>query len=169
MSAADQGARRQITESEAARLKNATRALGRAVGGIEAVEELTRVDQSSFARYQSLHHAQFVPVDVIADLERVAERPIVTEALAHLNGHILIAKPPTLSDPAWNGYLGQVLKDCGELSARIGEALRDHGRITTDDVHRQGLTKLAQDGMAALASLERALEQIGPIVVAISR
>ena len=87
---------RPTTEDEQKALKHVTRRCLKAAGGGNGVEALMRVDASKLSDYHSIGNmGSFMPVDVVADLERLVEYPLITEHLAQMQGYRLV---PDTSD-----------------------------------------------------------------------
>jgi len=143
---------RAVTPQEVAALKTATSALLLRIGGVEAAGTITRVKKSALADYASPHHAETsVPVDVLADLERVAHAPLVTAQLARLSGHVLV--PIGEGGGSDARAIAAVFREAGELATRWAEAIED-GEIT--EAERQGLlTELDELQRAACAAMAR--------------
>ena len=79
-------------------LKRATDAMLSGVGGQTKAAPHTRVGQSTLSSYASRHHSDaFVPIDVVADLEPLAQEregwPHVTQALCQLMGGVFVPLP----------------------------------------------------------------------------
>lgn len=152
---------RKLAGAEYQALKTAFRALAKACGGLEAAAMETRVGDTQLQRYQSPHEPEaFAPVDVIADLEREAGRPVVTRALARLAGHVLFPLPPAAGSGPWVVRLAAVAQEAGEALAGLGQALADDGEITGDEARRLGLRRLCADAIEALAEVDHALAQV---------
>lgn len=82
---------RYLPTSDYLKLKSAFRRLIKHCGGYEAASEATRVAYQTLQKYASSEHPEiFAPADVVADLEAVADNPIVSEVLARLNGFVLV-------------------------------------------------------------------------------
>lgn len=81
---------RPSTEIERAALKSATRLLLSDVGGLDASAAATRVQRSQLSDYTARHLEKFLPVDIALDLERAADTPHVTAALARAQGYQLV-------------------------------------------------------------------------------
>ncbi|WP_430436831.1 hypothetical protein [Oceanibaculum nanhaiense] len=108
-------------------LKTATRRLVDATGGIDPAAASTRVGRATMAQYYSpadRDEAVFVPLDVIADLERVTGEPLVTRQLARLSGFDLVPAeaplPATDTATAGNPVQDSLLLGAS-LSVRVGE------------------------------------------------
>lgn len=141
-------------------LKAAFRRLTKAVGGQESAASITRVDFQRIGRYGRTHEAMFAPVDVVADLESDAGEPLVTRAMADLQGYLLIPKPPTTGDAQWVEHLGSLAKEAGEAMAKLGEAFAHGGTITAAEVRDMDLRREVREAMEALARIDKALETV---------
>ena len=151
---------RQFHKGAYLTLKGAQRRLNKAVGGLESGASITRVDYQRLSRYGSPNEALFAPVDVVADLEADAGEPIVTKALAALNGHLVIPKPPADGDPKWVEHLGALGKEAGEAMARLAEAFAQGGTITAEESKSMELRREVAEAMEVLARIDKALERI---------
>ena len=105
------------------------RGLIEAAGGLDAASAAaTRVGKTQLGNYQSPHHEQFMPADVIARLELVTGQPLVTTELARRAGYRLVPV-----EAMTGGQLGELLarlgSEVGEVFAAYAAAWQD-GRIT---------------------------------------
>ncbi len=141
-------------------LKAAFRRLTKAVGGQESAASITRVDYQRIGRYGRAHEAMFAPIDVVADLEADAGCPMVTRAMADLQGYLLIPKPPTTGDAQWVEHLGALAKEAGEAIGKLGEAFAHGGTITADEVRSMELRREVAEAMEVLARIDKALEAV---------
>lgn len=136
-------------------LKTASRRLAGAAGGVEAAASITRVGKTAIGRYQDPHGADFMPLDVVADLEAATGRPFVTEALARLARSLLLPLPVT-PDADWTRGLAQLGAEIGDVFRRAQEALAGDGRI--DAREAAALRDEVQGAMRALAGIEALLQ-----------
>lgn len=120
-------------------LKTFTRQLIHAVGGLDAAASCCRVGRSSLSTYQDHASDQFMPVDVVLALEQVAGQPILTGAMARLQGFSLALPEAAAPDVAL--AVAAVARHAGEASARFLEANAD-GRI--DHQERGELLRAAE-------------------------
>ena len=116
---------RPLPESSYAGLKTATRRLVAATDGIEAAASITRVGKSQIERYTSPHHPDFMPIDVVADLEAATGQPLVTEALARLAGCALHEVEPNASHPNPLIGIASLARHTGEVARDVAAALAD--------------------------------------------
>lgn len=151
---------RAFDESAYLGLKAAFRRLTKSVGGQESAASITRVDHQRIGRYGRAHEPMFAPVDVVADLEHDAGVPMVTRALADLQGYLLIPKPPTTGDARWVEHLGALAKEAGEAIAKLGTAFAEGGTITGEESRRMELRREVAETMEVLARIDKALEAV---------
>lgn len=114
----------------------------------------TRVGEAQLSKYGNVNDDDnFMPIDVVADLERLVQTPIVTEQLARIAGFRLVpdgeaAKMPSLED------VGAFARSKGVLVSTMIAALLD-GHV--DHVERRELLPLVRDAIAKLQALEKGL------------
>lgn len=122
---------------------------------------LTRGEQTDLSRWSSTNDehvtvtARFAPIDVIADLESAAGKPLVTRYLAQLQNCLLVPLPVGIADGAIAERTGRSAKEFGDVMIRIGDAVRD-GRITPEEV--PGILREIRDVMVELAALAEAVK-----------
>jgi hypothetical protein len=146
-------------------LKVAAKTLVRAAGGQEAAAEAsTRVKrQQAFSDYGLPNTPDFMPIDVVADLEAVAHGtagyPQVTRLLAARAGFALVALPSL--DVAAVGDLhaaiGRYAKEQGEATGRACMALAD-GKFCAADAH--AVIPELDDAIEAAVTLRALLNHI---------
>ncbi len=91
---------RLLSRTDYALLKGATRELVDSLGGLAAAAGRTRVGKSQLSAYGALQEADFMPVDVAADLESALGQPVVSAALASLRGCDLVLRAGKAADRA---------------------------------------------------------------------
>lgn len=139
-------------------LKTLARALVESVGGLFAAESATRLGKSHLAECYDPAKPSFLPVDVVADLERCAPAPLITRYLAEQAGCVLV---PVM--PAGPGRLPCRMADfgreCGETFAAYAQAMGD-GHVDRAELERlrAELGDVLRVTHAALAETQRALE-----------
>jgi hypothetical protein len=154
----------KLALDKVAALKTATHALITEVGGLPAAASVCRVSVPRLSEYQSRNHPEsLMPIDVVLQLEAVAGAPIVTGALARLQGHTL-ASPDAAPVPAIGRSVAALARHAGEVGAQYLDASAD-GRI--DPAERAALMQQAehaaralQDVLAALATEAGALRRV---------
>lgn len=80
---------RLFSSSAYGALKGATAAaltIATPAGSAEAFAQLTRVEPRTVRKYADHADEMFIPLDVAADLDRAAGKPILAQALAQLSG-----------------------------------------------------------------------------------
>lgn len=154
---------RAVSRGEVLRLIAATREATRKCGGQDAAAAMTRVDRTTLGRYgQSTEQTASLnaPVDVIADLERECEEPVVTRVLADLAGYVLVPKQAPSGAAAWIERFGAMAKETGEALSRLGEGLANDGKITAEESRSLGLRREVDEAIASLTECARALEAL---------
>lgn len=147
-------------------LKNATRALVRAVGGQEACPPFARYQRhQSYSDFASIEQPdKFMPVDVVADLEGVthgkAGHPIVTAWLCRMAGGTFVRVPDSCPDEgSFLAALSALTCEFSDLSRGVMSALAD-GKVTPEEIDEGRLLgkcdDLASKVMQIRALLERA-------------
>jgi len=106
---------RQLPNRDYLALKAATRALIDACGGVTRAAQFTRVAASQLSRACSDHEAQFLPMDVVADLEAECGRPIVTEALAALSHLSITSRPRSVRTSDHVRCIGEVSREFADF------------------------------------------------------
>jgi hypothetical protein len=122
-------------------------------GGLPASAVLGGYSPGRLSEAASPHNAERWPrVDHIAELERVARRPIVTEVLAQLSGHTL--QPIGAGAGTAGEALLGVVRGAGQVVSTAAEAMGD-GAISPRErlALREQLAGLARDVDRALAVL----------------
>ena len=110
-------------------LKAKVRKLVKRAGGVEAAADLTRVSKSNLSNYANPNRNVHVPVDVLLDLERDAHDPIVTRALASLQGYVLLKVAATGEDAELLRDALAIGAGAGEVFAEVEAALADDGQV----------------------------------------
>lgn len=81
---------RASTEDQRATLKTAFRLLARQIGKLDYITAaVTRLTPGCLSKAGNATEDYFAPIDAVLDLEIAAGRPVVTEALARLQGYRL--------------------------------------------------------------------------------
>ena len=129
---------RPYSDIEYSRLKQATRQLVKACGGLEAAAAVTRVGHSELSRYYDPREKLHIPADIIADLERDCGRPILTQTLASLIGFELVQLPQTASGQDdchhWSALLALLGEETAALLQNLARGLADHGTLSEDAI-----------------------------------
>lgn len=146
---------REITGTEFAALKVASRALVKALGGGEAASLVCRYNPPALSDACSLSKCdRSLPIDVVADLERCAGEPVVTRILAGLSGHALVPLPA--QGPGHEvADIARVLSGSADLAAVFARAMED-GRLAGAECQhlKDRLLAVGAACFAAAASLD---------------
>jgi len=137
-------------------LKTATQQLIGALGGLAAAETVCRVSVPVLSTYQSRNHPTVtMPIDVVLQLEAVAGEPIVTGALARLQGCVL-GRGEGLPGQDVGRAVADMARHAGEVSAGFIEANAD-GLL--DVVERARLVEQGERIQQAVGAMLSALVQ----------
>ena len=129
-------------------------------GGIECAAASTRVNQAQIARYGQPHGTDWMPIDVVADLEKEIGAPVVSRALAQTLGYELVPLPAGRWDGDINQQLAAMLKEMGDVVRSIGQALADDGCISKDEARKLQLRKELADLLQVAVGMDVAIKQI---------
>ncbi len=153
---------RPRSESDYTSLKQASKRLIKACGGLEAASMVTRVGHSELARYYDPSEKLFMPIDVVADLEAIAGNALVCQSLAHMLGFALIPVQPQMSvEPShhWTALLAQLGEETAQALRQIGAALTDHGTLTAQSINNYQLTRHLDNLIQAAMQLKLSIAQ----------
>lgn len=119
------------TDEERRALKTGFRVLVQHAGGLEAAAAASRLNKTHLAAgYDQEAKDRFPALDVVADLERAAGKPVVTKLLAAMHGLALVRVEPV------TGCAMRAIASVGERSSEVfaafGRAMAD-GAITQED------------------------------------
>jgi hypothetical protein len=144
---------RELPARDYEALKDGTADLVKACKSRRAASRITRVSHTQLGRYASrdeLDEEVFLPVDIVADLEALAGRPIVTDALAALTGHVLVHLPEVAKSNTPLGKItGEAMRETSEVFSALGE------RLASGKLGKRDLTVLRREIRVALAALPR--------------
>ena len=145
-------------------LKNASLDLVKAAGGFDAAAGFCRIGKSQLSDACSVHHAdKWLPVDVVADLQRVTRGqpgwPFVARQLAEREALVLVALPDVSTGPDFPHHLAQLAKEGGELMAKLATALAD-GKVCAADAATLGLVREAADVVRVAVAIQAALRAV---------
>jgi hypothetical protein len=144
--------------------KAAAKALVRAAGGGEAAENFCSKSQPRLSAYGLPNTADFMPVDVVRDLEAIthgaAGHPLVTHWLANEAGYLLVRKPRRGGGGGdLHAELACVSKETHDVVQKLIEALRD-GVVTAREIAELGIRQEIAEAQEQLATLDAILAQI---------
>lgn len=149
---------RLLSDADYADLKLISQALCMKCGDYSKASRWSRVGKQTMRRYCAIDTDgtfNYMPLDVIADLEKAADFPIVAQHLANMRGYSLYRNPD----------LGQPIKDLQQLSQMMSKlsnvfdgvvkSLEDDGQISAAEINKyeliETLTKLATDVLSMKA------------------
>ncbi len=148
--------------AEYAVLKQASKRLIRACGGLEAASLVTRVGHSELARYYDPTEKLFMPIDVAADLETIARTPTVTQSLASMLDFTLVQVQPDINaqpDHHWTVLLANLGGETASALRQIGSALSEHGTLTAQSIDNYQLTRHLDNLIQAAMQLKSSIAQ----------
>lgn len=154
--------KRPLSPIEYGGLKQASKRLIKACGGLESASMITRVGHSELARYYAQEERLFMPIDVAADLEAIAGNPAITQALAHMQGYTLVQlQSQETADPNshWTAQLALLGQETAALLKQIGIALSEHGTLTAHSINHQHLVLHIDNLIQAAMQLKSAMLQ----------
>lgn len=140
------------------RLKGATRLLIHDTGGIEAAAHLLGLSTAHVGRWQNMATEDSISILCAALLEaQDSVHPHVTQALAAIGGHILVARPRIEGEGRWAAHLAATVKESGDVLSRFGEALANDGEVSAREA--EGLLVEVDQALSALSGLRAELEK----------
>lgn len=107
------------------KIKTATQAAIKVVGGVDAAASFVRVGRSQLSDYQNRHSQSVVPVDVAIDLDTSAQEPFILAAMALAEGYIL--SPLKMGE-------GDLATDIEKVSHSFNETIATTLRVLADGV-----------------------------------
>ena len=144
------------SDADRAQLKAATRRLVMMAGGPESAQHVTRVKSAALSRFGSLSDEQFMPIDVVADLEADVGSGVVTQTLAEQVGCNLVH---CQSGAAGHGAplavenIADLISREAVVAQEIVSAMAD-GKVTPCEGHR--ISKAVEDAIAGLRNIQNA-------------
>lgn len=135
-------------------LKQATKRLIKACGGLEAASMVTRVYDPS--------EKLFMPIDVVADLEAISGNAYVCQSLAHMLGFSLVPlQPPEMLEPGhhWTALIAQLGEETASTLRQIGAALTDHGTLTAQSINHYQLARHLENLIQTAMHLKLSIAQ----------
>lgn len=155
---------KHLTPSERA-LKMATRRVVQQVGGVEEAGRHAGRSPARLSHWSNLTNPEvahdFIPVNLLAQIEPLADDPAVTRELAHLSGYALVPLPaPAPEGVSWLRHLAVLAKEAGDVSAGLAAALADDGKLTVRELADGRLHREVREAIQALIDLEHALRLV---------
>ncbi|PCI86656.1 MAG: hypothetical protein COB24_08985 [Hyphomicrobiales bacterium] len=139
-------------------MKLMTQGLVARLGDMSKAARWTRVNKQTIGRYCNTngdHVDHYMPFDVIADLEKAGEFPIIGEYLVNLQGYSLYRDPKTGCGHRGLKQLSKMMNEFSVVFDGVVESHEDDGLISADEIieHKliEALTKLATDVLSMKA------------------
>ncbi|WP_057466085.1 hypothetical protein [Pseudovibrio sp. POLY-S9] len=151
---------RTLSSAAYSRLTSYAKQLVKLNGGVDASAMVTRVSASQLSRYGKLDADDSMPVDVIADLEHELCDPLLTRVLASLSGYALVKLPREAAEPDWVGNMGQLSKEFSDVVSRVGECLKDDGKVSASEIKSHNLRKEIEDLISIAVKMDKTCEVI---------
>lgn len=122
---------RELPGRDYSLLKLSSRDQLKATGNARRAAEHTRVRQPQLDAYANPDRGdEFMPIDVVADLEAASGAPHITRTLAELAGYVLTPLPAAVrAGLPLPRVTGQALKETADVFSRLGQ-LQEDGVIT---------------------------------------
>ncbi|WCK12367.1 hypothetical protein G6L41_008795 [Agrobacterium tumefaciens] len=143
---------RPTSQEERRDLKATVGRLLRQVGASNVAKE-SRVGEAHLSRYASPREKEFMPLDVLADVERMAGYPLVTEYMANLSGFDLVRNESEADAPDMED-VSRLADTKGKLLSALITSFLD-GKI--DNHERRTLLPLLDDAIAQMQELRSGL------------
>lgn len=152
---------RPTNDHERSTLKSICYRALRQIGAKDFAKD-TRISEQQLSRYCKVvdegdgkPDINFMPVDVVADLERVIGYPFISEHLAQLQGYIVVpgesgARPPTMDD------VGALADSKGRLLSKLIRALLD-GKV--DNHESRDILPEIDETIGLLQSLRKNIQE----------
>lgn len=146
-------------------MKLITEALCMKIGDYSKAARWTRVSKQTIGRYCSTigdNVCQYMPLDIVADLEKAVGFPLIAEYLANLQGFSLYKNPDILYATKDLQALGRMMGDMSKVFAGVSESYADDGIMTVQEIidHKiiEHLNRLSVDVLSAKAAYEARVE-----------
>lgn len=138
--------------------KRAAKQLVQAAGGVEAAEMSSRRSRSQLSAYGVVNAPEFMPSDVIEDLESITHgqpgHPVYTRMLARKQGYALVPLPRGSAKATdWSCAIGLVSKEVSEVIHPVCLALAD-GAVTADEIATSDIRGRIAEAQERLADLD---------------
>nr|WP_319513711.1 phage regulatory CII family protein [uncultured Cohaesibacter sp.] len=151
---------RQYSAEFYLRIRGRCREATKKAGGVECAAGVTRVSTAQMARYGQPQGVDWMPVDVVADVEKDIGEPVVSRALAQALGYELVKLPEGHWEGDINQQLAAMLKEMGDVVQKMGQALADDGCISKDEARQLRLRKELGDLLQVGVGMDMAIKQI---------
>lgn len=136
-------------------LKDATRRLLDAVGGLDHAVERCRLNRTRLSQCGNPYgEGDYLPVDVALQLERAAGVRPITDHFCAAHGGVFMTLPSGAALVRWEADLAGCAKESAEVFARLATALAD-GKV--DRREAADLLRETDEALAAFALLRQHL------------
>lgn len=150
---------RPTSDHQRERLKGATgEAIDRAGGGTFLATR-TRVETGALSKYRAGHETDyFMPVDIAADTDLAAGRPIILATLASVEGYQITPLSCAPGGTLTPALVGRLIRETADVSAAILDAQAD-GRVSINAKH--AIMREIDEALAVLWQTRAALNEDG--------
>lgn len=144
---------------EQRRVKRASQALVKAVGGTTDAADVAGLRQQRVSDCQLINSPTFFTLDAVLAMEADARGsegwPQVTSAMARHHGFALLPLPDgALGESNWHRSLAEVSREVGDAVAKVVQALADDGEVSAAEIREGGIVEEIDDAIARLADLK---------------
>lgn len=143
---------RPTSQEERRDLKATVGRMLRQVGASNVAKE-SRLGEAHLSRCTSPREKDFMPIDVVVDIERMAGYPLITEFMAKLSGYELIASGAVADAPDM-ADVSRLADTKGKLLSMLISSFLD-GKI--DNHERRTLLPILDDAIAQMQDLRAGL------------
>lgn len=149
---------RPSSDADRMQLKAAARRAVQLAGGVSSAEHITRVRAPALSKFQSPSDEQFMPADVILDIERDIGSPVVTATLAAMQGYRLVRDDGAEGEGGVPGMaeMARLIKESADVTTALAEALED-GRI--DRAEALGIAREVEENVLVLRRLQTLVDK----------
>ena len=149
---------RLLSGSDYADLKLISESLCMRLGDYSKASRWTRVGKQTINRYCSTtgdNVDNYMPLDVIADLEKAAGFPVIGQYLVGLQGFSIFRNPEGDCGHRDLKQLGKMMNELSGVFDGVVKSLEDDGQISAAEINKyeliETLTKLATDVLSMKA------------------
>ncbi|OAB57514.1 hypothetical protein AY599_23600 [Leptolyngbya valderiana BDU 20041] len=146
---------RPTAPADRRRIKAATRRLVDLAGGVTSAEQITRVKAPALSKFGSVSDPQFMPVDVVADLEADIGSPVVTALLAGMQGYQLTSRAGRTHNRAPHALglpcVAAILENAAAMANQMNESLAD-GQVDAAEARR--ICAIAEEAIRHLRGIQ---------------
>jgi len=151
---------RTLDKQAYASLKAATKNLVQQLGGQDAASCFTRICRQRISEYGNLQKPDSnMPVDVVLDLEKTLEDPLVTRRMALIQGFALTPLPEAHPGNPDVQELARIAQEFGDVVDRVGKCLADDGHISAAEIKSHSLLDELDDLISAAVDMKATLDE----------